>query len=137
MYARGGRLGEAERLTLETLSMVETSRGVAHPDCVFGLLKLAQLYIRKRSWTTAIKTCRLALERARMRITSSHPLAKELEHMLDVLQNPLGSDSERQALVPSGKSPEESDKHAEANFPDDKAVILKDPNSRVPRNPTW
>lgn len=137
VYARGGRLDEAERLTLETLKMVEASRGVAHPDCVFCLLKLAQLYIRKRNWTTAIETCKLALERARMRITSSHPLAKELEHMLDVLQNPLCSESELQELVPSGTPTRASDSHSGAETTDNLSVMLKDSNYQVPRNPTW
>lgn len=137
VYARDGRLDEAERLTLETLRMVEASRGVAHPDCVFCLLKLAQLYIRKRKWTAAIETCQLALERARMRITSSHPLAKDLEHMLDVLQNPLCSDSELQALVPSGTPIQASARHPGAGTTDDTLVMLKDSDYRVPRNSTW
>lgn len=137
VYARGGRLDEAERLTLETLKMVEASRGVAHPDCVFCLLKLAQLHIRKRNWTAAIETCRLAVERARMRITSSHPLAKELEHMLVVLQNPLCSDSELQALVPSGTPTQASDRHPEVGTTDEMSAMLKDTKYRVPRNPTW
>ncbi|KEZ43802.1 hypothetical protein SAPIO_CDS3953 [Scedosporium apiospermum] len=43
VYARQGRLDEAEKLTLETMNLIEKSRGIAHPDCVYVLLKLVQL----------------------------------------------------------------------------------------------
>ena len=39
VYARQGRLDEAETLSQRTIGFVERSRGIAHPDCVYGLFK--------------------------------------------------------------------------------------------------
>jgi hypothetical protein len=43
VYARQDRLDEAEKLSVETIALVAKSCGAAHPDCMFGLWKLAQL----------------------------------------------------------------------------------------------
>jgi len=104
VYARQGKLDEAEKLSLETVKHMETYRGIAHPDCVYGLKKLTQLYVLKQDRVRAIKTCRLGLERADMRITRTHPMGKELERMLVVLENPLSSASDLAGLIPRMKT---------------------------------
>jgi hypothetical protein len=50
---------------------MEESRGIAHPDCMYALWKLARL-------TQAIKICELALERAEKRISRGHPMTKNI-----------------------------------------------------------
>ncbi|KAK3935859.1 hypothetical protein QBC46DRAFT_421050 [Diplogelasinospora grovesii] len=82
VYARTNRLHRAEELTLKTLEVLEATRGTAHPDCVYALWKLARLYVLKGSHTKAAEACQLGLQRADMRITREHPLAKDLEDLL-------------------------------------------------------
>ncbi|KAM7183303.1 hypothetical protein V8F33_013665 [Rhypophila sp. PSN 637] len=86
VYARTGRLEEAERLTLDIIKKIQPSRGTAHPDCVYAFLKLAQLYELKGEYEKAVEYCELGLERADMRITREHPLAQDLEQLLDKLR---------------------------------------------------
>jgi hypothetical protein len=76
VYARQGRLEGAEKVTVETIKLVETRRGIAHPDCVFGMWKLAQLFALRSNRAKATEVCQMALERADMRITRIHPLGK-------------------------------------------------------------
>ncbi|KAK3331187.1 hypothetical protein B0H66DRAFT_613321 [Apodospora peruviana] len=92
IYARTGRLAQAEKLTLETLRKVETARGIAHPDCVYGLWKLALLYERMGQYGKAIEACELGLRRADMRITRKHPMGKDLEELLSRLRTASTSD---------------------------------------------
>ncbi|KAF2100842.1 hypothetical protein NA57DRAFT_36754 [Rhizodiscina lignyota] len=82
IYARQGRLEESEKLSVLTIGLIEKSRGIAHPDTVYGLWKLAQLYELRDEREIAVQTCQLALERADMRITRRHPLAKKIEELL-------------------------------------------------------
>ncbi|KAM7205417.1 hypothetical protein V8F20_003186 [Naviculisporaceae sp. PSN 640] len=86
VYARTDRLEEAERLTLDIIRKIQPSRGTAHPDCVYAFLKLAQLYVLKGEHDKAIQYCEVGLERADMRITREHPLARDLEQLLDQLR---------------------------------------------------
>ncbi|KAI0203135.1 hypothetical protein F4808DRAFT_467764 [Astrocystis sublimbata] len=72
-----GRIAEAEKLLVETVESIETSRGLAHPDGVFVRLKLADLYVN----------CRLGLQKADLRITRDHPLGQRLEALLISLQD--------------------------------------------------
>lgn len=87
IYARTNRLDMAEKLTKETLARAGPARGFAHPDCVYGLWKLARLYILKGSREKAIETCREGLERADMRITRNHPIARDIESLLERLED--------------------------------------------------
>ncbi|GAB1317905.1 Nephrocystin [Madurella fahalii] len=91
VYARTNRLDEAQKLSEETIRIVEKSRGIAHPDCVYGLWKLARLYVLQGCREKAIRTCELGLQRADMRITRSHPLAKDLEKLLEGLRDPTST----------------------------------------------
>lgn len=94
VYARTNRLGEAQNLSEETITIVERSRGVAHPDCVYGLWKLARLYVLQGYREKAIRACELGLQRAAMRISRSHPLAKDLEKLLGGLREPASTVTE-------------------------------------------
>ena len=85
IYARTGRLEKAEKLSVETVERVAASRGIGHPDCVWGLYKLAQLYVLKDDRDMAIEKCRVGLERAKLRITMEHPIAKDLEALLEAV----------------------------------------------------
>lgn len=82
-YARTGTLEEAEKLSLDTIRQVKRSRGAAHPDCVHGL------YVLKVNRPKTVDICKLGLQRAEMRISREHPLAKEIETLLAGLEDPL------------------------------------------------
>lgn len=86
VYARQGRLEAAERLGSETGQLVKASRGTAHPDNVYTLFKMAQLYEKMDDRRKAVQNCQLALECADMRITRDHPLGKRIEALLQNLQ---------------------------------------------------
>jgi hypothetical protein len=64
IYARTGRLAEAERLSTDTAARVERSRGAAHPDCVYALWRLARLHVLRGDRDRAADTCDLGLCRA-------------------------------------------------------------------------
>lgn len=81
VYARQGRLGDAESLTLNTLDRIEKSRGHEHPDCIYGLFKLAQLYELQGQIEKGAETCETALNRARRRLTTRHPLYAKIESL--------------------------------------------------------
>lgn len=89
VYARQGHLDKAEELSRDTIHRVEKSRGAAHPDCVYGLWKLAQLYELKGGIGRAIGTCETALERIDMRLTKAHPMNETIETLLHSLQDRL------------------------------------------------
>ena len=98
-YSRQGRFREAKCMITETLPLLEKTRGATHPDFIFGLWKLAQLYVIGDERPRAIETAILALSRAETRL-ATHPISRDLEHMLEVLQNPLASKSELESLLP-------------------------------------
>lgn len=84
VYARTGRLDEAWRMSRETIARVERVRGVAHPDCVYGLWRIARLCVLRGERGRAGEVCELGLERAEMRISRRHPLAKLLEDVDEI-----------------------------------------------------
>lgn len=100
VWARQGRLEEAVQLTLETTTKQESSRGDAHPDCVYGALKLAQVYLIKGDRDKALDTCRSGLMKADKRITREHPMGQDLEEMLKVLEDPSSSLSNFERILP-------------------------------------
>ncbi|KAF1812200.1 hypothetical protein P152DRAFT_458600 [Eremomyces bilateralis CBS 781.70] len=57
VYAREGRLGDMEQLSLETIKLIEAFRGIDRPDSVYGLWKLAHLYELKQEADKAAQTC--------------------------------------------------------------------------------
>ena len=98
-YSRQGKVREAKSIMTETLPLLEETRGATHPDFIFGLWKLAQLYVIGDERSRAIQTVILALRRAETRL-ATHPMRRDLEHMLEVLRNPLASKSELEGLLP-------------------------------------
>jgi tetratricopeptide (TPR) repeat protein len=112
IYSRQGRLDEADKLCTETVQLIAESRGVAHPDCVYGTFKLGQLQELRNDKQRAVSLYQLALERAEMRITRAHPLAKKIERLLLTLQNSLSSsEPDLLAAVGSTKSDEQVFRH--------------------------
>lgn len=101
VYTRQGRLEEAVRLTLETTSKQETSRGDAHPDCVYGALKLTQVYIVKGEREKALATCKSGLVKADKKLTRKHPMGQDLEGMLKILEDPSSSLSDLSKFLPA------------------------------------
>lgn len=75
-YARQGRLDEAERLSLETVSKVKISRGDEHPDFAYGMWKLGELWEKKEEQAKAINAYRTATAAIERRLTAKHPLFK-------------------------------------------------------------
>lgn len=100
VYARQGRFAEAESITKRTLTMLETSRGTIHPDYIYGLWKLAQLYIVQKKYDEALETTRTALGKVGPRLTSTHPLSKNLQSMVHILEDPKASKSDLASLAP-------------------------------------
>jgi hypothetical protein len=86
VYSRQGRLKEAVELCKRTVTLLEVSRGIEHPDSVYALWKLAQLYRRQQDTKTAIKACEMALTRALGRLTDRHPLYAKIASELRSLQ---------------------------------------------------
>jgi tetratricopeptide (TPR) repeat protein len=82
VYTRTGRVKEAEILTLNVIKGVERSRGPAHPDTVFALYKLAQLYEIKGEKEKVLEACEKALERVDQRLTREHPMSRQIEDLL-------------------------------------------------------
>ena len=78
VLARQRRFDEAEIMTRDTIERLEEFRGPEHPDTVYALWKMAKLYELQSNLEGAVKTCELALERANMRLTRSHPLGEEI-----------------------------------------------------------
>ncbi|OOQ86901.1 hypothetical protein PEBR_19617 [Penicillium brasilianum] len=73
-YARQGRLDEAERLSVETVSKVKASRGEDHPDFAHGMWKLGQLWEKKEEQAKAINAYQIARTAIERRLSSKHPL---------------------------------------------------------------
>lgn len=78
VYARQGRLEASENLSGEVIQRLEASRGLGHPDTVYALFKVAQLYEMQGRFDKAIDTCTLASERAEMKLTKEHPMARNI-----------------------------------------------------------
>lgn len=89
VFARQGRFEEAENLTHDTIQRLEQSRGLEHPDTVYALWKMAQLYELQDKIEKAIETCELAVERVNMRLTKLHPLGEKIDSHLCMLKNRL------------------------------------------------
>jgi hypothetical protein len=87
VYARQHRFEEAEKLCLNTIQKLEKSRGHEHPDCVYALWKLGQLYELEGKIVKAADVCEIALQRASIRLTKQHPLYKKIECQLLLLRN--------------------------------------------------
>ncbi|KAH8911299.1 hypothetical protein BR93DRAFT_326599 [Coniochaeta sp. PMI_546] len=141
IYAMTGRLDEAQKNTEEIIVLVEESRGIAHPDCVYGLWRLARLYVRQGSRVKAKKTCELGLQRADMRITRKHPLAKQLEELLDGLQDPTSTVADllnirpaKSASVVTQKAPRAGDNAEKEAVQRWRSLSLLSGSGRVP---TW
>ncbi|KAK0643989.1 hypothetical protein B0T16DRAFT_392425 [Cercophora newfieldiana] len=88
IYARTNRLDLAETLTRKIITQVESARGIAHPDTVYALWRLARLYVRRQDRESAIVACHTGLERADMRITREHPIARDIAALLERLKDP-------------------------------------------------
>jgi hypothetical protein len=60
-YSRQGRFDEAEKLTLDTIRRFEDSRGREHPDSVYAMWKLGELYERQGKIEKAVEAYKVAL----------------------------------------------------------------------------
>ncbi|KAI9888869.1 MAG: hypothetical protein M1814_006219 [Vezdaea aestivalis] len=89
IYARQQRYEQAEELTQSTIKKLAKSRGPGHPDTVYALYKLAELYQLQDKVESAIETLGIAIERAKIRLTLDHPLAKKIEKRLASYQERL------------------------------------------------
>ncbi len=86
VYARQGRLEASEILSGELIQRLEASRGLGHPDTVYALFKVAQLYEMQGRVDKAIEACTLACERAEIKLTKEHPMAKNIVSQLRRLE---------------------------------------------------
>ena len=75
-----------ERLSTRVIQLLEESRGLGHPDTVYALFKLAQLYELRRELEDAIETSALAAERSEVRLTKQHPMAQAIYAQLERLK---------------------------------------------------
>lgn len=147
VYARTGRLDEAERLSLDIIRKIQPSRGTAHPDCVYAFWKLAQLYELKGAHEKAIEYCEMGLERADMRITRQHPLSRDLEQLLGKLQaGAVSVDSDAATLAESNQESEPASSTAPGTGYDNEttnkrgSVVISDVDElerKFSRNVTW
>ncbi|THD00222.1 hypothetical protein EYZ11_000272 [Aspergillus tanneri] len=87
VYARQGRLDEAEQLSLTTLEKVKESRGPEHFDYIFGMWKLGQLYEMQGGLEQALDAYRVALDNTETRLTRQHPLSKQIEMRIAVIES--------------------------------------------------
>lgn len=88
IYVLTGRVEEAKALTLKIIEGLEEARGIAHPDCIFAMWKLARISALRGCRDEAIRICERGLERAELRISRRHPLAKSIETLLEALRDP-------------------------------------------------
>lgn len=86
VYARQGRLDEAEELSQSTLRRVKESRGSEHYDYIFGMWKLGQLYELQSQAARALDAYRIALENTEARLTTEHPLSKQIKLRIIALE---------------------------------------------------
>jgi tetratricopeptide (TPR) repeat protein len=87
ILARQGRLEEAEELAIDTVSKLEKERGISHPDTVYALLKLSQLYDKQDEMSKGIATCERAVRSVDMRLTRDHPLGRQVYRQLEELKS--------------------------------------------------
>ncbi|KIW24356.1 uncharacterized protein PV07_10075 [Cladophialophora immunda] len=105
VYSRQGRLHAAFDLLSDTVDRLEGSRGIEHPDCFYSLWKLAVLHHRLGRVRDASDTCKVALERARKRLTDAHPLVDMIAADLKGFQKSLRPPSEWEKEDRSDVSP--------------------------------
>lgn len=74
---------------MDIIDRLENSRGREHPDCVYGIWKLARLHELQGSTEQAIHACETALDRASRRLTNRHPMYENIESHLRVLRSRL------------------------------------------------
>lgn len=86
VYARQRRFEEAENLSRHLIESFETSRGIGHPDTIYAMYKLAQLLQAQNQNSKAIELCELAKSRVSLKLTSKHPMAKDIELQLQSLK---------------------------------------------------
>lgn len=86
VFARQGRLEEASGLLEDLIPRLEHSRGPGHPDTVYALFKLTQLYKMQNKHKKAMETCALANERAKIKLTMEHPMARDITWQLERLK---------------------------------------------------
>ena len=67
------------------IKRLEASRGEAHPDTVYALSKLGQLYEIQERIDEAIDVCKVAYERAKIKLTVEHPMTKDIAIQLEEL----------------------------------------------------
>ncbi|KAH6851250.1 hypothetical protein B0I37DRAFT_131949 [Chaetomium sp. MPI-CAGE-AT-0009] len=127
IYAMTNRLALAEQLSSDTVPRVERERGGAHPDYVYALWRLARLQVLRGARARAAETCDLGLRRAAMRISTDHPLARQLQRLRDGLRDPGATTDallalcEREAgvgtpLIGSGAGVRDDDKKTSLRF---------------------
>jgi tetratricopeptide (TPR) repeat protein len=87
VYARQGRFDEAEELAVGMIQKLEEARGREHPDTVYAIWKLAFIYERQDKMQKAVQTCKIALERASVRLTKQHPWYEEISAQLHQLRS--------------------------------------------------
>jgi hypothetical protein len=107
VLARQRRFDEAEIMTHDTIERLEEFRGLEHPDTVKTLWKMAKLYELQSNLEAAVKTCELALERANMRLTRSHPLGEEIYCYFHELTSRLQLRTQRETSteIPADRKP--------------------------------
>lgn len=85
-YSRHGRHEESEHLLKDLIIRMEESRGPEHPDTVYALSKLTQLHELQGRVDDAIEACALASERAEVKLTMEHPMARKIAERLERLR---------------------------------------------------
>lgn len=86
IYVLTGRVEEAQALTLKIIEGLEEARGIAHPDCVFALWKLARISALRGCRDEAIRICERGLE-SRAAHLQAAPTCKEHR---DIARGPPG-----------------------------------------------
>ncbi|KAJ4387685.1 hypothetical protein N0V93_008283 [Gnomoniopsis smithogilvyi] len=134
VYVRQGKLEQAEVLAAETVKLVEESRGVSHPDCIYGLWRLASLYLLRDKRTRALETAQLALGRVDMRITRAHPLGEDVEKMCRILADPSSPADQIESLKLVLQRPEQAHPHKSDQ---DSVSSIRLLSRGTSRTPTW
>ncbi|KAI9931072.1 hypothetical protein MW887_010729 [Aspergillus wentii] len=112
VYARQGRLEEAEEISLDVFERVTFSRGPLHPDCVYAMWKLGQLFELQKNLPRALSWYNAAVERSSYRLTREHPLAqmavrrvKVISEELDIEETPSHHSNEHDGHDENDESP--------------------------------
>ncbi|KEY74911.1 hypothetical protein S7711_01267 [Stachybotrys chartarum IBT 7711] len=100
VYARPGRFEKAEKLSLDIVKAIKATCGADHPDYIYGLWKLAQIYILQGKYEIAKDASKMGLERTGERLTPDHPLTKDLDNMVRVLEDDESTAADFSKLVP-------------------------------------